>query len=103
MENTDRRQVLCVKFDYTRDVISMFKMNHTTVFHGISVLQYTRLRVRTKRENPNPGVDSIVSHSSRKPWLGLDSVTYIENTLRKKLLTMHAKYHFGSQQIDASL
>ena len=37
LENTSRRQV-SVKLDYACDVISMFNINHTIAFHGMSVL-----------------------------------------------------------------
>ena len=37
-ENTSRRRVFSVKLDYACDVISMFKINYTIDFHGISVL-----------------------------------------------------------------
>ena len=38
LENTSRRRVFSVKLDYVCDVISMFKINYTLAFHGISVL-----------------------------------------------------------------
>ena len=38
LENTSRRRVFSVKLDYACDVISMFKINYTIVFHGISAL-----------------------------------------------------------------
>ena len=38
LENTSRRRVFSVKLDYACDVISMFKINYTIAFHGISVL-----------------------------------------------------------------
>ena len=38
LENTSRRRVFSMKLDYACDVISMFKINYTIAFHGISVL-----------------------------------------------------------------
>ena len=38
LENTSQRQVFSVKLDNACDVISMFKINYTIDFHGISVL-----------------------------------------------------------------
>ena len=38
LENTSQRQVFSVKPDYACDVISMFKINYTIAFYGISVL-----------------------------------------------------------------
>ena len=38
LENTSQRRVFSVKLDYACDVISMFKINYTIAFHGISVL-----------------------------------------------------------------
>ena len=38
LENASRRRVFSVKLDYACDVISMFKINYTIAFHGISVL-----------------------------------------------------------------
>ena len=37
LEDTSRRRVFSVKLDYACDVISMFKINYTIAFHGISV------------------------------------------------------------------
>ena len=34
LENKSRRRVFSVKLDYACDVISMFKINYTTAFHG---------------------------------------------------------------------
>ena len=38
LEITSRRRVFSVKLDYACDAISMFKINYTIAFHGISVL-----------------------------------------------------------------
>ena len=38
LENTSRRRVFSVMFDYACDLISMFKINYTIAFHGINVL-----------------------------------------------------------------
>ena len=51
LENTNRGRVFSVKLDCACDVISMFKINYTMAFHGISVLQYTRVKVNSKSEN----------------------------------------------------
>ena len=51
LENTRQRRVFSVKRDCACDVISILKINYTIAFHGISVLQYTRLKVKAKSEN----------------------------------------------------
>ena len=38
LDNTSRRRVFSVKLEYACDVISMFKINYTITFHGVSVL-----------------------------------------------------------------
>ena len=38
LEDTSRKRVFSMKLDHACDVISMFKMNYTIAFHGISVL-----------------------------------------------------------------
>ena len=38
LENTSQTRVFSVKLDYACDVISMFKINYTIAFNGISVL-----------------------------------------------------------------
>ena len=51
LENMSRRRVFSVKLDCACNVISVFKINYAIAFHRITVLQYIRLKVKTKSES----------------------------------------------------
>ena len=53
-----------VEGDYVCDVISVFKINYTIAYQGISVLQDATLKVKAKIENQNSSLDWVESNTS---------------------------------------